>query len=85
MLLRLAWQLILPLVGDKEISFIRKTPGVNVIKLFSFIVDNETNKLVCLYVAITFQSSQTFAGNTRSLPKKEASERGSIGLALALL
>jgi hypothetical protein len=33
------------------------------------------NKLECLYLAITFQSSLTFAGNTRSLPKKEASER----------
>ncbi len=33
------------------------------------------NKLECLYLAITFQSSQTFAVNTRSLPKKEASER----------
>jgi len=44
------------------------------------------NKLVCLYMAVTFQSSLTFAGNTRTLPKKEASERSSIcvcsGLAL---
>ncbi len=44
------------------------------------------NKLKCLYLAITFQSSLTFAGNTRSLPKKEASERSSnwvcTGLAL---
>ncbi len=28
------------------------------------------NKLECLYLAITFQSSLTFAGNTRSLPRK---------------
>ncbi len=35
------------------------------------------NKLECLYLAITFKSSLTFAGNTRSLPKKEASERTS--------
>ena len=35
------------------------------------------NKLECLYLAITFQSSLTFAGNNRSLPKKEASERSS--------
>jgi hypothetical protein len=37
-------------------------------------------------LAITFQSSQTFAGNTRSLPKKESSESSSkwvcSGLAL---
>jgi hypothetical protein len=30
--------------------------------------------LECLHLAKTFQSSLTFAGNTRSLPKKEASE-----------
>jgi hypothetical protein len=30
------------------------------------------NKLECLELAITFQSSLTFVGNTRSLPKKEA-------------
>jgi len=33
------------------------------------------NKLECLYLAITFQFSLTFAGSTRCLPKKEASER----------
>ena len=64
-------------------------PGVNVIKLFSFIADNEAVKLECLYLAITFQSSLTFAGNTRSLLKKEASERSSdwvcSGLALKFL
>jgi hypothetical protein len=44
------------------------------------------NKLECLYLAITFQSSLTFAVNTRSLPKKEASERRSnlVGSGLAL-
>jgi hypothetical protein len=44
------------------------------------------NKLECLYLAITFQSSLTFAGNTRSLAKKEASERSSdrVGSGLAL-
>ncbi len=43
------------------------------------------NKLECLYLAITFQSSLTFAGNTRSLPKKEASEMRSdwVGSSLA--
>ena len=51
-----------------------------------FFVSNEAaaSQLECLYLAITFQSSLTFAGNTRSLPKKEASERhskwvGSLG------
>ncbi len=38
------------------------------------------------YLAIPFQSSLTFAGNARSMPKKEASERSSdwvsSGLAL---
>ena len=37
------------------------------------------NKLQCLYMAITFQSSVTFAGNTKSLPKKEAFERSYNG------
>ena len=61
-------------------------PGVNVIKLFSFVADGKAEKLECLYLAITFQSSLTFAGNTRSLPKKEASERCSnwVGSGLAL-
>ncbi len=47
------------------------------------------NKRECLYLSITFQYSLTFAGNTRSLPKKEASERCSnwvcSGLALKFL
>jgi hypothetical protein len=47
---------------------------------------NRPNKLECLYLAITFQSSLTFVGSTRSLPKKEASERPSnwVGSGLAL-
>ncbi len=40
---------------------------------FSSLMTMKPNKLECLYLAITFQSSLTFAGNTRSLPKKEAS------------
>jgi hypothetical protein len=50
-------------------------PGVNVIKLFPLLLMTRPNKLECLYLSITFQSSLKFAGNTRSLPKKEASER----------
>ncbi len=46
-------------------------PGVNVIKLFSFVAVTRPNKLECLYLAITFQSSLTFADNTRSLPKED--------------
>jgi hypothetical protein len=42
------------------------------------------NKLECLYLAITFQSSLTYAGNTRRLPKKEALKDAPIGFALAL-
>jgi len=43
-------------------------------------------KLQCLYLAITFQSSLTFDGRTRSLPKKEVYERFSdwVGSGLAL-
>ncbi len=42
------------------------------------------NKLECSYLTITFQSSLTFAGNTRSLSKKEASERSYNWVAPAL-
>ncbi len=70
----------------KENCFITLTPVVNVIKVFSFVTDDEPNKLERLYLSITFQSSLTFAGNTSSLPKKEASERHSnwVGSGLAL-
>ncbi len=44
---------------------------------FSSLQTMRPNKLECLYLVITFPSSLTFAGNTRSLPKKEASERSS--------
>ena len=61
-------------------------PGGNVIKLFSSLLMMRTNKLECLYLAITFQSCLTFSGNTRTLPKKEVSERCSnwLGSGLAL-
>jgi hypothetical protein len=53
---------------------------------FPSLLTTRPNKLECLYLAITFQSSLTFAGNTRSLPKKGASERCSnwVGSCLAL-
>ncbi len=50
----------------------------------SSIYPNSRNILI-ENLAITFRSSLTFAGDTRSLPKKEASERGApIGSALVL-
>ncbi len=62
------------------------TAGVNIIKRFSSSLTKRPNKLECLYLGTTFQSTPTFAGNTRSLPKKEVSERSSnwvcSGLAL---
>jgi len=61
--------------------------GVNSIKLFFLLLRQCRGKnSECLYLAITFQSSLTFAGNIRSLPKKEASERHSnwVGSGLAL-
>ncbi len=61
-------------------------PGVNVITLFSSFQMTRPNKLECLYLVITFQSSLTFAGNAMNLPKKVASERCSnwVGSGLAL-
>ena len=59
--------------------------------LFGLIISNKgkkkiSNKLECLHLAKTVQSGLTFAGSTRSLPKKEASESSSnwvcSGLAL---
>ncbi len=61
--------------------------GVYAIKLFfPLLLMTRPNKLECLYLVITYQSSLTFAGNTRSLPKKEAFERCSdlVGSGLAL-
>jgi hypothetical protein len=49
--------------------------GSKVIKKFPSLLMMRPNKLECLHLAITFQSSLTFVGITRSLPKKEASER----------
>jgi hypothetical protein len=45
------------------------------LNLFSLLLMTRPNKLESLHLAISFQSSLTFAGNFRSLPKKEASER----------
>ncbi len=80
------------LIGNSRViiydcnRFILQVTGVNVIKLFSLLQRTRPNKLECLYLAITFQSSLTLAGNIRSLPNKEASERpsNSVGSGLAL-
>jgi hypothetical protein len=57
--------------------------------IFSSMQKTRPNKLECLNLAIPFQSNLTFAGNTRRLPMKEASERCSNlvvpGLALKFL
>jgi hypothetical protein len=42
------------------------------------------NKLEGLHLTIIFQTSLTFAGNTRSLPQKEPSERSSNGICSGL-
>ncbi len=70
----------------KRKCFITFTTGGNVIKLVSLVAEDEAKKLECLYLAINFQSSLTFAGNTRSLPKMEASDRPSnrVGSGLVL-
>jgi hypothetical protein len=64
----------------------RWEPGVNGINPFSLLLTMRPNKLECLHLAKTFQSCLTFAGSTRSLPKKEASDKSSnrvcSGLAL---
>jgi hypothetical protein len=59
-------------------------PGINDIKLFLFVdYRKRQNKLECLYLAITFKSSLTFAGNTRNARRKHL-KGPSIGFALAL-
>jgi hypothetical protein len=65
--------------------FMKLTSGVNVIKN-SLYLTLRPNKPEHLYLAITFQASLTIAGNTRSLLKKEASERcyNWVGSGLAL-
>ncbi len=74
-------QLLTKLPGIRTPSM---STGVNVIKLFSLLLMTIPNELECMYLAITFQSSQTFDGNTRSLPKRKHLKGPPIGLALAL-
>jgi len=54
-----------------EKSLIILAPCVNVIKLFSSLLMKRPNKLECSYLAIPFQSSLTFAGNTSGLYYKQ--------------
>jgi hypothetical protein len=51
---------------------------------FSSLQKIRSNKLECLYLAVTFQSSLTFAGNTRSLPNTKHLKGPPIGFTLAL-
>ncbi len=53
---------------------------------FSSLLTTRPNKLECLCLVNTFQSGLTFDGSTKSLPKKDASERHSnwVGCGLAL-
>ncbi len=69
-------------LGSSSVSSAVETPGNNVIKLFSLLQKTRPNKQECLYLAITFQSSLTFAGNIRSLPKNLKCPQ--VGFALAL-
>jgi hypothetical protein len=59
--------------------------GEDITELPSLSLTSGLDKLECLYLTITFESSLTFAGNL-SLPKKETSERCSnwVGSGLAL-
>ncbi len=73
-------------VSDEPQEVPPRQPGGSVVECLSSLLMLRANKLVRLYLAITCQSSLTFAGNTRSLPKKEASKMGSywVGSGLAL-
>jgi hypothetical protein len=77
---------VLVVCDEEKTSHNKYHPGVSVINFFSFIADDWPSNQEWLYFSITFQSSLTFVGNTRSLPKKEPSERFSnrvcSGLAL---
>ena len=74
-------------IDDKTLEKVLENILVSILlNFFPSLLTTRPNKLECLYLAITFKSSLTFAGNTRSLPKKEASERHSnwVGSSLAL-
>ncbi len=60
-------------------SFITLAPGCSVINLYSSSLITRTNKLEHLsFVPCNpFYPGLLFVGNTRSLPKKDAPERGS--------
>jgi hypothetical protein len=59
--------------------------GVNVLNFFSLLQKMRSNKLDWLYLAITFQYSQTFAGNiTGACPRRKHLKGPPIRFALAL-
>ncbi len=63
--------------GDLEL-FLRSPMGTRSQSYqtsFSSSVMTRPNKLECLHLAKTFQSSLTFAGSTRNLPKKQGQSK----------
>ena len=74
-------------VSDEEKKVLKHRHQMSIAQnFFPSLLMTRPSKLECLYLAITFQSFLTFVGNTRSLPKKDASERRSnwVGSGLAL-
>jgi hypothetical protein len=66
-------------------SYLEMKPTINPgVKPFSSLLMTRQNNLECLYLAITFQSSLTFAGNTGAFPRRKHLKGAPIGLALAL-
>ncbi len=68
--------LFITILMYNHIVFIKR-PVSMLQNFFSSLQMTRPNKLECLYRARTLLSSPTFAGNTRSLPKMEASEKSS--------
>jgi hypothetical protein len=54
------------------------TPGVNVIKLFSFVTDNEAQKARGFAIRNPFQSGLEFEGKARVNPLSDASFLGKL-------
>ncbi len=70
------------ILGPKK--FYKLTPGVNVIKHSSSLQKMRPNKLECLYLAITFQSSLTLLETPGAYPRRKHLKGLPIGFALAL-
>ena len=59
---------LLGLFVSDEKSFIKLTPGVNVIKLFSFVTDDKPNKLEVSSMETLFSQVLEFDGKARANP-----------------